>query len=135
MTNRSPEALLDQIETQLAQFSKILTSGASDGLPAAALQLQAAALEFAKVLQGGVAAAGGRVGLPSDLRWRVQRVAAALGLQRESLARCGVVAEQALAALLPATRDNTYAPPSAVRRHGVYASAGRASGELRGLAA
>jgi hypothetical protein len=89
------------------------------------------AVLFSKMLQQ--TAASLRSNPPAQLR--VTRIGAMLGSMREGLMRHSVRVDRALAALVPATQNHTYAPNAGAYGRQPYGSAGRQSGEFRSLSA
>jgi hypothetical protein len=125
------ESQLSQFETQLALLSVALTGTDANELLAAAAELQSMTVVFSKVMHS----------VATDLkdftplRLRLQKIAASLGSLRVGLMRYGVVVERALAALVPATQNITYAPILGGYARQPYPCPGRQSGEFRVVAA
>jgi hypothetical protein len=130
MSTLESQAYLDQIESQLDEFSKALVDFQSDSLVVASTALQTISIAFSKFMQQ-------RPDLRADpgLHLRVRKIAAALAVRRESLFRHAVIVERSLAALVPSSQSNTYAPSSGLNVRQAYGSAGRQSGEFRSLSA
>lgn len=129
-------ALLDQIETQLAQFSAALLINQTGDMSRAAAVLQTLVVGLTKTFQQGLA----KPGHDPALSPRLKKIAAALAAQRESLLRHTVQTERALAALMPGARTDTYTAPASnggygKRVFGGYGGTGRQSGEFKMTAA
>lgn len=122
---------LSQFETQLALLSAALVRNNTDEMLAASAELHALSVVFSKVLQQ--AAASIRQSPPAQLR--IKKIAANLSSVRQGLIRHSVMVERALAALVPATQNNTYAPSTGAYGRKPYGSAGRQSGEFKALSA
>ena len=122
---------LSQFETQLALLSEALVRNNTHDLMTAAAELHAMSVVFSKVLQQ--AAAVIRQSPPAQLR--IKKIAANLGSVRQGLIRHSVMVDRALAALVPATQSNTYAPSNGAYGRSPYGSAGRQSGEFKAFSA
>lgn len=122
------EKPLSLIELQCAAVAVAVESGEPLGLESAAAALKQAALDFSRLLER--LSAPQRAG--AELRLRLEKLAGRLGQQRENLIRRSVVVERAVQAMVPATRQSTYARPT-----GPYAggATGRASGAYKSFAA
>ena len=122
--------LLDQIEAHLTQFSAALLAKRTDDMARVAAALQALVV----VLSRSLTPAYLKPGHDLAVQQRIKKLAVALAAQRESLLRHTVVAERALATLMPAARTDTYAAPATggygKRVFGAYGGAGRRSGEF-----
>lgn len=120
------EKPLSRIESQFDALSSAVNSGDPVALESASLALRQAAVAFSELLQG----------IPLDahsgpeFKGRLKKVARNLAIQRESLIRRTVVVERALHAMVPATRESSYAQAS-----GPYAGPGRHSGAYKRFAA
>ncbi len=128
--------LLDQIEAHLAQFSAALLAQRTDDMGRVSAALQALVV----VLSRSLTPAYLQPGHDLAAQQRIKKLAVVLAAQRESLLRHSVVAERALATLMPSSRTDTYAAPAAAggygkRAFGAYGGAGRSSGEFRMSAA
>lgn len=131
MNLQALEGQLSQFEAQLALLSAALAQHNANELVAKSAELQSMAVLFSKILQQ--AAASLKNNPPAQLR--VKKIHAMLGSMREGLMRHSVQVERALAALVPASQNNTYAPNAGAYGHQPYGSAGRQSGEFRALSA
>lgn len=122
---------LDQIEDKIGAFSQALMARDAQQLQPAAAALHAAALEFSNLLKQQ----------PSGLRYssavqlRIKGVAALLASRREILIRQSAGVAQALAALVPSSQSDTYAPLSAGGSRQPYGALARKSGEFKAFAA
>ena len=126
-------ALLDQIEAHLAKFSAALLSNQTDELTRVSTALQMLVVGLSR----STAAVALKPGRDLALQQRLRKLATALAAQRESLLRHSVIAERALASLMPAARSDTYAAPATAgaggygkRVFGAYGGVGRRSGEF-----
>jgi len=118
-------ALID-VELHFNDVSAALVSGEPLALATASATLRQAALDISGLLQGLA---------PADLKnknlkLRLKKIADGMAVQRQSLIRRTVLVEMALNAIVPATRDATYAKTS-----GPYGSAGKQTGAFKYLAA
>lgn len=120
------EKPLSRIESQCEAVSSAVNSGDPVTLESASIALRQAAVDFSNLLAGLPAG----VQADKELKARLKKLAKGLACQRESLIRRTVVVERALHAMVPATRDSTYAQAC-----GAYAGAGRQSGAFKLLAA
>ena len=127
MINFSIQSSLDLVETHLHQVTQLLLEPDSGDLLQASTALQTAVLEFSRLAQRATA------GLTQDpsLKLRMRKMSVALASCRESLLRRTFITQSALSTLMPATRDNTYAPATGKFTRQPYGSAGRQSGEFR----
>ena len=127
MASHSVHCQLDTIESQINQFSQSLLDPAAGDLLQAASGLQTAVLELSRLMPRVPA------GLDKDpsLKVRVRQISVALTSCREALMRHAYITQSALSTLMPATRDNTYAPAAGNYARQPYGSAGRQSGEFR----
>jgi hypothetical protein len=126
MLSPAIEKPLSQIEGQFKDISAAVDSGDPAVLEAAGLALRQAAVEFFNLL-GGLSA---DVRSGKELKARLKMLANGLAIQRQGLIRRTVVVERALHAMVPATRESTYAQSC-----GPYAAAGRQTGAFKMLAA
>jgi hypothetical protein len=126
MLNPEIEKPLSRIESQYDALSTAVNSGDPAVLESTGVALRQAAVEFSSLLEG--LATKGQI--DRELKARLKKLAKGLAVQRESLIRRTVVVERALHAMVPATRESTYAQNS-----GPYAGAGRQSGAFKLLAA
>lgn len=106
---------LSEVETQLSDMAALLVRGDAPAFSAVATALRQSMLELA---HAGAQEAASTWQDPV-IRDRMQAVAQALVRQRDNLARCAVVAERGLAAVLP-PRAVTYDAPG---RTGVFRGA------------
>lgn len=127
MSTMPLDSQLSQFETQLASLSAALLRNNTDELQAASAQLHSMTLGLSKVLQQVAVII--RQSPPAQLR--IKKIAATLGLVRQGLIRQSVGVDRALAALVPATQNNTYAPSNGVYGRRPYGSVGRQSGEFK----
>ena len=113
-------------ERHVAEVAAAIVSGEPQSLGIASASLRQATLTLSDAVQrlSPAQQRDPRVGA------RVQKMAAALALQRESLIRRTVVVERALNTLVPATRDAGYAQGA-----GAYGRPGRQSGAFGRLSA
>lgn len=114
---------LSCIEQQCRQLAGAVPGGEPAALQEASEALRRAAVDFSRLLD----ALPAQERRAAPLRQRLQQLAAALSAQRTGLLRRGAVVDAALHAMMPATRQTTYAAP--------YAAAGRASGAFKPMAA
>jgi len=131
MSHSNITTQLEQVERQVAQVSETLLDMSLGDLPQVCTAMQAVVVDFSKLAQQ----------LPNEfkadrlLQLRLRKVAASLTSCRESLIRRSVITQQALGALVPATRSDTYAPAAGPLSPKTYGSAGRQSGEFRTVSA
>ncbi|MBP8286682.1 MAG: hypothetical protein KAX57_07555 [Rhodoferax sp.] len=124
MNAQPTSSILDQVETHLEQFSAALTSNDIGGLSLATAGLQTLVPGLSQVMRQ-----------PASWRAdpavanRLRKITTALAANRESLLRRSVLAERALATLIPSTRSDTYSAGAGARR--TYAGFGRQSGEFK----
>lgn len=131
MNSQNLDGQLSQFEAQLALLSASLIRNDANELVATSAELQSMAVLFSKALQQ---TASGLRNNPSALL-RVKKIHAALTSMREGLLRQRAQVDRALAALVPATQNNTYLPSAGAYGRQPYGSAGRQSGEFSALAA
>jgi hypothetical protein len=131
MNSQNLDSQLSQFEAQLALLSEALSQNDANELVATSAELQSMAVLFLKLLQQ--TAISLRRNPPALLR--VKKIHAALGSMREGVMRHSVRVDRALAALVPATQNNTYSPSAGAYARQPYGSAGRQSGEFRALSA
>lgn len=127
MSSTQTESVISQIEFQLTLCSKALLDSKAEDLVSASSALQSLMVDFSKLLKQTAAEAKG----DPALRLRIQRIAALMTSYRTNLIRQAVVVDRTLAALVPATQVQTYAPPTGAYGRQPYGSAGRQSGEFR----
>lgn len=120
------ENALSRIESQCAALSTAVNSGDPVALESASKVLRQAAVDFSGLL-GGLAPG---VASGVELKARLKKLSSTLAIQRESVIRRTVVIERALHAMVPATRESTYAQSG-----NPYAGAGRQTGAFKLLAA
>lgn len=131
MNTQNIDSQLSDFEAQLALLSEALRSHDAHGLVAVSNELQSMVVYFSKTLQHSAAQIRQSPTAPA----RVKKIAAALGSMRQGVLRHSVAVERALAALVPAAQNNTYAPNTGAYGRQPYGSAGRQSGEFRALSA
>ncbi len=131
MNTQHLDSQLSDFEAQLALLSETLRCQDAQGLVAASNELQTMVVHFSKTLQHSAAQIRQSPSAPA----RVKKIAAALGSMRQGVLRHGVAVERALAALVPAAQNITYAPGAGAYGRQPYGSAGRQSGEFRALSA
>lgn len=131
MNSQNLESQLSQFEAQLALLSEALAQNDAKTLVATSAELQSMVVLFSKILQQ--TAANLKHNSPALLR--VKKIHATLGSMREGVMRHSVRVDRALAALVPATQNNTYSPSAGAYGRQPYGSAGRQSGEFRSLSA
>ena len=131
MNAQNIDSQLSDFEAQLALLSEALRRQDAHGLVLVSNELQSMVVYFSKTLQHSAAQIRQSPTAPA----RVKKIAAALGSVRQGMLRHSVAAERALAALVPAAQNNTYAPNTGVYGRKPYGSAGRQSGEFRALSA
>jgi hypothetical protein len=128
MTPAPCALLLDQVEVQLARFSEALSGKNPDELTHACAGLQPLVLTLSQSMRNSALWRA-----DPTLSLRLKQIAAALAAHRESLMRRSVLAERALATLIPSARAETYSAGAGARR--AYAGFGRQSGEFKATAA
>jgi len=122
--------LLDQVEAQLGEFSAALLSSRAEDMQSKAKALQVLVLELSSYSRASQQLD------PNDLlKKRLHKLAALLASHRESLWRHSVMAESALAALMPASQVHTYGSAVGAKTKRGYAGIGRQSGEFKMSAA
>lgn len=131
MNTQNLDSQLSDFEAQLALLSEALQRRDAHGLVAVSNELQSMVVHFSRALQH----AAEQVRQSPSALARVKKIAAALGSMRQGVLRHGVVVDRALAALVPAAQNNTYAPSAGGYGRKPYGSAGRQSGEFRALSA
>jgi len=131
MSHSNITTQLAQVELQVAQVSETLLDMSLGDLPQVCKSMQAAVVDFSKLAQHMPT----QFKTDQPLQLRLRKVAAALTSCRESLLRRSVITQQALGALVPATRSDTYASAAGPRSSKTYGSAGRQSGEFRMVSA
>ncbi|MDA7415247.1 hypothetical protein PGB34_02615 [Xenophilus arseniciresistens] len=110
------EALLGQVEQQLAVVDRCLLADDPDALDRAAAELRQLSVGFAQALGAQLSAAS----LSPALRSRIEAVGQRLDLQRESLARRSVRVDRALASLMGPAVSVTYSMPGRSSSFGVH---------------
>ncbi|MFZ4625038.1 MAG: hypothetical protein ACOYNF_12470 [Rhodoferax sp.] len=125
------KTLIDQIDSQLAQFSEALLNSRPDALMATSAALRATLVDFSRQPRQVMA----EYRCDPVLRARIHKIAAVLASRRENLVRQSVIVERSLAALMPAAKAQTYAPPSGGYSRQPYGSAGIRSGEFQATSA
>ncbi|MDD2880944.1 MAG: hypothetical protein PHQ58_10925 [Rhodoferax sp.] len=131
MNPQSLDSQLSKFEAQLALLSAALIRNDANELVATSAELQSMAVMFSRVLQQTAASLRHN---PAAML-RVKKIHAALGSIREGLLRQRVQVDRSLAALVPASQNNTYSPSAGGYGRQPYGSAGRQSGEFRALSA
>ncbi len=121
---------LDQIELALQQVSEAMLHNQSQPMMSASADVQRLSVELAELM---------RRFPPSSnklAKARLLSLAAMMSSTRGALIRQGVMAERALATLMPAVQATTYQSASTSRQpYGSYGSAGRQSGAFRAFVA
>jgi hypothetical protein len=117
---------LSMIESQYDALSSAVNSGDPVSVESASMALRQATVDFSNLLAGLPAG----VQATRELKARLKKLANGLAIQRGGLIRRTVVVERALHAVVPATRESTYA-----QSFGPYAGTGRQSGAFKLLAA
>ena len=125
------DSQLSQFEAQLALLSAALIRNDASELVVASAELQSMAVLFSRVVPQ--MAPSLRNSPPALMR--VKKIHATLTSMREGLQRQRVQVDRALAALVPATQNNTYSPSAGAYGRQPYGSAGRQSGEFSALTA
>ncbi|WP_114972577.1 hypothetical protein [Rhodoferax ferrireducens] len=120
------EEALTSVELLFTDVSAALVSGEPLALSAASDGLRQAAIDFSRLIQGLTSTDQENKKLQS----RLKKLSVGLAAQRESLIRRTVLVEMALNAIVPATRDATYAKAA-----GPYGTAGKQTGAFKYLAA
>lgn len=120
------EQALAAVESHFQAVSAALVSGEPDALLSASSSLKQAALDCSRFMQSLT---------PVDLKnpalkARLKTIASGLAVRRESLIRRTVLVERALNAVVPATRNVTYAKAT-----GPYGTAGKQTGSFKYLSA
>jgi len=131
MANHPLQSSLEIIETHICQISRQLLEPDSGDLLQTSTALQAAVLEFLRLVQRTPAAFTKEPSLKS----RMRKMSVALVSCREALLRRAFLTQSALSTLMPATRDATYSPAAGNYARQPYGSAGRQSGEFRVVSA
>jgi len=126
MLSLQAEKALTQVELQFAVVSAALISGEPAALESASAGLRQLALDFSGLLQGQ--ASTGLAG--RNLKLRLKKVTEGMAMQRESLIRRTMAVDRGLQAIMPATRNETYAKTA-----GLYGSSGRQTGAFKLLLA
>jgi hypothetical protein len=117
---------LSKIESQFKAVAASVNNGDPVTLESVSIALRQTAVDFSSLL----AQIPADIRSSRELKARLKKIADGLGVQRESLIRRTVVVERALHAMVPATRESTYA-----QSFGPYAGAGRQTGAFKLLAA
>jgi|GEM_PF-1046258 len=131
MANSPIQSSLDTIDTHLQLVTRHLLDPQSGDVLQASTALQAAVLAFSQLAQRFPADLANQ----PQLKLRLRRMAAALASCRETLLRHTFITQSALSTLMPATREQTYAPAAGRYPRQPYGSAGRQSGEFRVISA
>lgn len=101
------EALLTDLEAQLARVDSGLLAADPVALRGACAELRHGALAFAHAVEASLDVAR----IDPALRRRIERVAQRLSSQRTSLARRSVIVERSLASILGPQPNATYSVP------------------------
>lgn len=120
------EKALTEVELHFNDVAAALVSGEPLALATASAALRQSAMDLSALLQH-LAPADLK---DKNLKLRLKRLTDGMATQRESLIRRTVLVERGLHAIVPATRDATYAKTS-----GPYGSAGKQTGAFKYLAA
>lgn len=131
MSHSNFTAQLEHVELQVAQVSETLIDMSLGDLPQVCKSMQAAIVDFSKLARQMPT----QFKTDQPLQLRLRKVSASLMSCRESVIRRSAITQQALGALVPATRSDTYAPAAGPRSSKTYGSAGRQSGEFRMVSA
>jgi hypothetical protein len=131
MNTEEVEGQLSQLEAQLALLSSVLSQNDANEIMATSMHLHSMTVTFSKILPQVTASLQGN--LATQLR--IRKINALIGWLREGLMRHSVGVDRALAALVPATQNNTYTPRTGIFARQTYGSAGRQSGEFRTISA
>ncbi|MDR3371374.1 hypothetical protein [Rhodoferax sp.] len=131
MTSSLFQFHLETIETHINSVAQLLQSSASSDLTPACAALQSAVLALSSLTQQKSA----KLDADPSLKARLRKASLSLASCRESLARRAALTQGALGALMPATRQDTYAPAANQYARQLYGSAGRQSGEFRATSA
>jgi hypothetical protein len=127
MSSSLVQAHLEIIESHIDSVTQMLQGLASADLTPACTALQSAVLAFANLMQQKSA----KLDADPSLKARLRQVSLSLASCRESLVRRAALTDGALGTLMPATRQDTYAPAANRYARQPYGSAGRQSGEFR----
>lgn len=121
------QSKLDQIELALQQVSEAILRNQSQPMMSASADIQRLSVELAELMR--------RFPQSSNklAKARLLSLAAMMSSTRGALIRQGVMAERALATLMPSVQATTYKSASAGRHP--YGSVGRQSGEFRAFVA
>lgn len=131
MPSRLIQSHLDTIDAKLDQVSRCLLSPDSGDLVQISANLQAAVLELSRLPQISVL----QRQLAPTLKLRMRQTMASFDACREALMRRSFLTESSLGTLIPATRNQTYAPAAGRFSRQPYGSAGRQSGEFQVISA
>lgn len=123
--NTDIETALSRIELQCEALFVAVNGGEPIAIESASQTVRQGAVDFSTLLQGLDAH---DAAMPA-LRQRLGKVAAALAIQRTGLIRRTAAVERTLHAMMPATRETTYAKSAGFR------GAGRPSGAFKTSAA
>lgn len=116
------EQQLSHIEFQATALSQAVNEDELQALEAVAAELRQAAVELTRSVQG----LGLDVPAMREFKLRLKKVVLDLAVQRGGLVRRAAATERALHAMVPATRETTYAPSK-----GPYGGVGRQSGAFK----
>jgi hypothetical protein len=128
MSDKLIQSHLESIEKHIGQVTQLLSSPSSTDLTLACNALQAAVLGFSQLMP---LKKPGQARSDPALTSRLRQTAQALAACRENLMRRAALNQGALGMLMPATRNDTYAPGAGRFARQTYGSAGRQSGEFR----
>ncbi len=119
---------LDAIEMNLQQVFVAMRQHQSQQLMVASEELRRLSIELAGLVRRFPQASANKL-----IKTRLVSLAAMMGSSRSALIRQGVMAERALATLMPSVQATTYKPAATGRLP--YGSVGRQSGEFRSFVA
>lgn len=131
MVSHSLQSSLEIVETHLKQITQQLLEPDSGDLLQASNALQAAVLEFSRLVQHTPAV----FAQETSLKLRMRKISVSLASCRESLLRRTFITQSALSTLMPAALDTMYSPAAGKYARQPYGSAGRQSGEFRVISA
>lgn len=131
MNTANLQTQLDQIENKIAALSQALITSDTQQLQLAAVALQSAALELANLVKQQPQ--NSQYG--ASLQLRLKKIATLLASRRETLIRQSAAVAQALAALVPSSQSNTYAPMAGSYGRQPYGVLARQSGEFKAFSA
>lgn len=127
MNPQAISAALAALEQHVHDINASLVQGDAPSLLRAAESLRQGAVRLGELLQSLTP----QQRHSRQLKLQLSELAANLAMGRDNLARRSVLVERTLQTLVPAVRNNTYAPASA----GPYGNVARPSGSFKSLAA